>query len=185
MPFRMDISTDPEGQELIESEAGICPDELGIWLDIWAVALLANNPKRTLESTRSNFMFVAGLVRHKPPPLPLQKNCSPPNFFQVPFSGGGDFLGGDPAEAEAAGAGVVVAAPAGAPADVGAHAAHGVQQVEHAAFADTEAFGYLAGGAAAALADELIQAFNPVVAVVEGHGGECLQMLSAGLCTQR
>jgi hypothetical protein len=30
----MEMSTDPEGQDVIESEDGICPEELGIWLEI-------------------------------------------------------------------------------------------------------------------------------------------------------
>ncbi|MFN0014741.1 MAG: hypothetical protein ACKVU2_09355 [Saprospiraceae bacterium] len=89
------------------------------------------------------------------------------------FSGGGgrNFLGGYPPEVEAPAPRVVVTAPPGAPADVGTQVAHGIQQIEYGAFADPKVFGYLAGGTGAALANELVQTFDLVEAVVEGHGG--------------
>lgn len=85
--------------------------------------------------------------------------------FSAIFRGGRNILGGDPAKTETTGLEVIVAASSGAPTNVGTHDAHAFQQVKDGAFADVEVLGNLAGRASTALADELIEAFDPVEAV--------------------
>ena len=93
-------------------------------------------------------------------PSPCKKTAVPEKTFSLPV-----FTLRNPPKPKAAGAGIIITASQGAPSDIGSHSAHEIEFFKDGAFVDTKMFGNFSGGTGVALADQLIQALDSIVAV--------------------